>query len=228
MNRGTDHNGFTLLELLISMAISMLVITAGFFFYQTQFRSRITQERVSDMQQNLRAAMAMMGGDIRMAGYDPGEKTTAGIAEAKIATVTFSLSLDGDANGRDDDGDKDIDEADEAGLVASITYALDDLDKDGDMDLVRTVGVKSVAVAENIEAMELNYMMEDGTFSSAPTDLKKILAVRIALLARSMREDTSFSNPVKYTGYTKTWDSKGDGYRRRLLRCTVRCRNRGI
>ena len=228
MNRGTDHNGFTLIELLISMAISMLVITAGFIFYQTQFQSRITQERVTDMQQNLRAAMSMMGGDIRMAGYDPGEKTKAGIVEAKISTVTFSLSLDADANGRDDDGDKTVDEDDEAGLFVSITYALGDLDKDGDLDLIRTVGTKSVAVAENIEAMELNYMMEDGTFSPAPTDLKRVMAVRIALLARSMREDSSFTNSVKYTGYTKAWDSKGDGYRRRLLRCIVRCRNRGI
>ncbi|WP_300674015.1 PilW family protein [Desulfoluna sp.] len=231
MNVLTCRKGFTLLELLVAVALSMIIITAGYFFYSTEIRTRVTQERVTDMQQNLRAAMVMMGTDLRMAGYDPEGTTDAGFTAASAATATFTSSVEAEANGHDDDGDGVVDEADEASrpmTLETFSYELKDEDTDGDLDLVRIVGANRVAIAENIEALELNYVLDDGTTASAPADLKRIVAVRIALLARSRTEDPGFSNGAKYQGYAKTWNAFNDGYRRRLLRRTVRCRNRGI
>lgn len=227
MKRETCSNGFTLLELLVAMALGIIIAAAGFAFYTLQLRSQVTQQRITDMQQNLRAAMVMMAGDIRMAGYDPTGDTGAGFTTATATDLTFSVSLDAESNGLDDDSDGVVDEADEAGVQA-IRYRLFDDDGDGDMDLVRDVAGTRVAVAENIEGLEFNYMLESGTFTSIPASLDEVVAVRIALLARTMTEDPSFSNPFQYTGYATTWDAGGDGYHRRILRSTVRCRNRGI
>jgi len=63
--------GFTLVEILIAMAASLAVMTAIFTAYQSHQRSHVTQQLVVDMQQNARAAMALMKREIRMMGYDP-------------------------------------------------------------------------------------------------------------------------------------------------------------
>jgi len=226
-----SRDGFTLLELLISMALAVIITTAGYLFYDSQVRTRIAQERVTDMQQNLRSAMVMMGGDIRMAGYDPEESTGAGFTVANAGTLSFEVSVEAEANGIDDNGNGDIDEAAEATLpmtTETISYTLNDEDGDGDQDLVRIFGGNRVVVAENMQGLELNYLMDDGTAIAAPGDLGRIIAVNVALLARSMTPDNTFSNGLQYRGYAQTWGPYDDGYRRRLLRRTVRCRNQGI
>jgi prepilin-type N-terminal cleavage/methylation domain-containing protein len=49
--------GFTLTELLVALLLSSLVGAAALEFYLTQHNNMVTQENVSDMQQNLRASM---------------------------------------------------------------------------------------------------------------------------------------------------------------------------
>jgi len=237
------RQGFTLLELLVAMALSIILISAAYFFYNYQVQTRITQDRVIDMQQNLRAAMLLMEDDFRMAGYDPKGTTGGAITAASATAFTFSFSLDGEVNGVDDDGDGSVDEADEALLREKISYTLFDDGGDGDMDLGRSrlledsagvsvpvsgvVGVP-VAVSENVEAMELNYLLEDGTLTGTPTDFSQIVAIRFAILARTVQVERRFTNSAQYSGYDQVWGPYNDGYRRRLLRHTVRCRNRGI
>jgi prepilin-type N-terminal cleavage/methylation domain-containing protein len=61
--------GFTLVELLIAVAIAGVVISAGFGVYLTQHEGWIIQEQITDMQQNARVAMHELETRIRMAGY---------------------------------------------------------------------------------------------------------------------------------------------------------------
>ncbi|WP_300668314.1 PilW family protein [Desulfoluna sp.] len=229
--------GFTLLELLVSIALSIMIITAGYFFYDSQIQTRVTQERVIEMQQNLRAAMVLMDKDFRMAGYDPDGVTGAAITVATPGLLTFSASLDGDANGEDDDGDGTVDETDEGLLTETISYALFDDGGDGDMDMGRSRSIGAavavpVAVSENIQTLEFSYMLEDGSFVGTPTDLSAIVAVRFALIARTAREERGFINSAQYIAQyadgDRTWGPYNDGHRRRLLWRMVRCRNRGI
>src|ERR671925_2289505 len=67
----TDVKGFTLVEVLVSMAIGMVVIAAvtNTFIMQSKFYN--AQEQVNEMQQNARAAIDTMSREIKMAGYDP-------------------------------------------------------------------------------------------------------------------------------------------------------------
>lgn len=71
--KSIPHNakGFTLIEMLLAMAASLVVLVAIYSAYVNHQRSHVTQQLVVDMQQNARAAMSLMKREIRMAGYDP-------------------------------------------------------------------------------------------------------------------------------------------------------------
>ena len=65
------ESGFTLMELMIAMAISVVVMAAIYEVYLSQQKAYTTQQMVIEMQQNARAAMSLMKREIRMAGYKP-------------------------------------------------------------------------------------------------------------------------------------------------------------
>ena len=54
------RSGFTLVELLVALALAGLVSAAIYNIYISQNKSYAVQERVAEMQQNLRVAMYMM------------------------------------------------------------------------------------------------------------------------------------------------------------------------
>jgi type IV pilus assembly protein PilW len=64
----TDQ-GFTLVELMVAMAISLVVMGAIFLTFKSQQDSYVIQDQITATQQNLRAAMYMLTRDIQMAGY---------------------------------------------------------------------------------------------------------------------------------------------------------------
>lgn len=68
-NRALSEGGFTLIELMIAMAISLVIMGSIFFSFKSQQTSYVTQDRVAKMHQNLRAAMHMITRDIQMGGF---------------------------------------------------------------------------------------------------------------------------------------------------------------
>lgn len=62
------NKGFTLVEILIVVAIMGLIIGSLYSVYLTHQKSAFTQEEVVEVQQNLRIAMEYITRDIRMAG----------------------------------------------------------------------------------------------------------------------------------------------------------------
>ena len=67
--RNLTNKGFTIVELLIAMTISLVVMGAITYTFKSQQDSYVVQTQISSMQQNLRAAMYMLTRDIQMAGY---------------------------------------------------------------------------------------------------------------------------------------------------------------
>lgn len=65
MNR---EKGFTLIEILMAVAIFSVILGAVYKTYNTQQKSYILQEEVAAMQQNARASLYMISRDTRMAG----------------------------------------------------------------------------------------------------------------------------------------------------------------
>jgi type IV pilus assembly protein PilW len=89
----TRNDGFTLVEMLVAMAIGAIVMAAVYSTYSTQQKSYILQEQVSAMQQNIRAAMYYMTRDIRMAGCDPTGNANAGITAAGPTSISFTRDI---------------------------------------------------------------------------------------------------------------------------------------
>jgi Tfp pilus assembly protein PilW len=61
--------GFTVIELLIAIALGLVILAGLFRTFKVQHDSYIIQDQVSSMQQNLRAAMYLITRDLQMAGY---------------------------------------------------------------------------------------------------------------------------------------------------------------
>src|SRR3989344_1640649 len=93
-----EQQGFSLVELLISMAIASIVGMAGYVIFSSSNWSYKVQEDVSEAQQNVRVAMERLAKDIRMAGFglpDPPFSITIGTSGALTAPITVTNSSTG-------------------------------------------------------------------------------------------------------------------------------------
>jgi prepilin-type N-terminal cleavage/methylation domain-containing protein len=66
-----DKRGFTLVELMVTLAVSSIALAGMYGVYKAQLQSHVTQNAVVDTQQNLRNTFYIMQRTIRMAGFDP-------------------------------------------------------------------------------------------------------------------------------------------------------------
>jgi type IV pilus assembly protein PilW len=241
----TDNRGFTLVELMVTLAMAGIIIAAVYTTYTIQQKTYTAQDQVIEMQQNIRAAITTMVQELRMAGYDP--TTTAHctiVGPTAPATAVSSIRFQQDitdAAGTAPDGDGTINPL-SAPHNEDITYgfaAADDANGDGLVDNgsgFASLRRNSQPIAENIQAIEFLYTLEDGTTTTTPTttDLSNSHTVTISILARAGQRDAKFINSTSYTPASGTvWDLNGaaagtapnDNYRRRLLIRTVQCRN---
>ena len=214
------NKGFTLVEILVAMAIASVVMAGIYSAYSSQQRSYIVQEQVAGMQQSLRAAMDLMERELRMVGFDPYGNSGADIITAGGDNITFTFVADDDLYDNDGDGDTD-----ESGELKTIRYSLYDSGGDGDADLGRKVGSgNNKPVAENIDTLNFIYLRENGT----PTaDISEIRSIQITMIARSSRVDHRYTDTDVYMNQQTTviFGPKNDHFRRKLLTAQVCCRN---
>jgi len=207
-----QEKGFTLVELMVVVALSTIIIVAIYSAYIIQQRTYYSQDQVIEMQQNIRAGLDMMTREIRMAGYDPTESNNPAISitAASNNSITFTMDLDEDgATG---------------GTNETITYTL------SGTNLTRRVGAGAPQpIAENIEQIEFFYTLADDSQTTTPGTLDDIRSIRISLLAIASQRDAKYTNDGNYTtGSGGQWGPFDDNFRRRLLVTTVQCRNMGL
>ncbi len=70
--------GFTLVELMVTLAVASVLMAGIYKVYQGQLKSQVVQNAVRDSQEDLRSAFYYLERTIRMAGFDPnrGARTT--------------------------------------------------------------------------------------------------------------------------------------------------------
>ncbi len=232
ITRYNGSQGFTLIELMITLLISGIVMIGVFTTFRSQQDTYVMQEEVVVMQQNLRAAMNQMGRELRMATYVP-LTNAGGITTATATLIAFTY------------------ETDNVGTLQSIQYDLYDAYNDGDTDIGRQVGTVASnkrCLAENIDALEFSYLDASG---NATTVLDDIATIKVSILARAARAEPKFLNTHNYFPAScpqpappalpddtcvagTAWDFDGaidnsnafnDNFRRRLLTTTIHLRN---
>ena len=89
----TDSKGFTLVEVLIAMAIAGIVMGAIYSIFISSNRSYRTQDSVADAQQRVRVGIDFIAHDVRLAGLDP-LGAGAGIENATATNLRMTADLD--------------------------------------------------------------------------------------------------------------------------------------
>lgn len=217
--------GFTLVEILVAVALASLVLGAVYLVYDSQQNAFYAQAQVAELQQNLRTAIGLLERDLRLAGCDPTGNAGAGFTATGPSSVTFSMDIRGDAEGSDADGDT-------GDASETVTYALSDGDGDGDQDLLRNGQI----LAENVDSFDLVYLdsagavLDDDGNGNVITHLEEIQAVEVAMVVRSAKADRQYTDGQAYTnlqGQT-ILAAQNDHFRRKILRTRVTCRNQSI
>ena len=305
--------GFTLVELLIAMVISLIVMGAIYGTFKSQQDSFLVQSQVTSMQQNLRAGMYVMSRDIQMAGYitnlDTRTYTTISwdptvAANEVIRPLIYGRNNDAvSGNGVKDNTDVLViikasnDPADSRQLTAgdsvtstTLTLSPFDLNLDAstyrfgvlvksDLSRAEIFEVQSIAgntvtfsntlqenygtgdrvyradvitykidedtdhpslqrwnqgngsgfqtVAEDIDNLQLQYVLADGSKENIPAQWADVRAVQVSLLARTERVNRGYTNTRTYTMGDQAI-TPGDSYRRKLLSSLVKTRNVGL
>jgi type IV pilus assembly protein PilW len=194
------QQGFTLLDLLLALALSSLLLAGIYNVFISQQKVYSVREQVAEMQQNARAGMDMMTRELRMAGYDPTGAAGASIVIATATTIQCTMDLN-------NDGDLDDDNED-------VTYTLYDADSDGDQDLGRDTGGGNQPIAENIQSLTFVYTLANGSTTSTPADPNQIRVIRVSLTAQTAKRDPDYS--------------PNNGHRTTTLTAEIDVRNMGL
>lgn len=155
------QSGFTLLELMVGIAVAAIAMTAMYALYNGLQKSSVSQVQVATMQQNLRGALNILERDIRATGMDRTYSGNFGIIDVRRRLVTTpGVAANPDPAGspalivtadQNDDGVLDANE--------TLSYLRYDQDNDGFNDLARggTNATGRALLAENIEAFGFAY-----------------------------------------------------------------------
>jgi len=198
------HRGFTLVELIVVIAIFSIVMGGIYSVFVRSNRVYISQEEVVAAQQEARSALEILGREIRMAGLIAADNQSGGFD--MITAAAWAANPDSAI---------EIATVDVANRTTTLAFK-SDLDDDGNTDAVRYVyyhgnhatasrqntlyrealtwsggtwadpsGVGEQLFLENIQSLTLTYQMADGTASTAPANLEDIRGVVIDLVAQT-------------------------------------------
>jgi prepilin-type N-terminal cleavage/methylation domain-containing protein len=229
--RVANHHGFTLVEMLVVLAIFGVVMAALYTIFVSSNRLYLAQEEVVGAQQEARTALEIIGRQVRMAGYIAEQNQVGGTDAISAAAWGGDYRL-GIEEARVDAGAK----------ITALAFKAD-LDGDGKTDAVRyvyyhgdhatpsrrntvTCEIKTWSggtwtsdtgeqlFLENIQNLVLTYQLADGTTTETPATLEDIRGVNINLTARTDKAVEPYQG--------------GKGYRTRQLISNIQIRNLGL
>ena len=197
---GHDARGFTLIEMMIAMAIGLVVLGAMYSVFTIQYKTFGNQEEIVAMQQSVRAGMDMMIREIRMAGYDPsGVNSDTNTDNDFVGVVVDATRLEIRA---DLDGNGAI-----GGSNENIVYVFDSANN----QITRNTSGGDQPFVENVKDFKFDYLDENGADPPTAADVRRI---RITITGRTAKPDPAYST--------------NDGYRTYTLKSVVTVRNLAI
>ncbi len=175
-------NGFTLVELLISMTVGLIVlgVLAGTLIIQR--KAYDVQEQLTEMVQSARATMDIITREVLMAGFNPSGTSFNGIP---YSAGQLQISADLNGNGLTTDANENI--------VYTFDGAILGID--------RNTGGGAQPLAKNIQAFSFSYLDGDGNATTTTADIRQI---QIAITARTAKLDSEYDANGGYRTYTLT------------------------
>jgi type IV pilus assembly protein PilW len=173
--------GFTLVELLIAMAIALVVIASLSSAFISQRKTFNAQEQISEMIQSARAATDMIAAEVRMVGYDPLGVGIVGIPS--YSTSQLQIQADLDSNG------------DSSGAHEDITFTYDGTN----MQIDRNTGGGAQPLAENIQLLTFEYYNDTGSTATTAADIREI---KITVTSQTADPDPDYGQYSGYRRYT--------------------------
>lgn len=152
------EQAFTLVQLLVGLAVSLIVIGVTLKMFIVQQKVFRKQEQLSEMHQNVRAAMDIIMRETRMGGYDP---TGAGIDGITYDATQLQIKSDIDGDGAVTSTNEDI------------IYTYDSGNLQIDREDVN-VGSGAQVVAENIQTFTFSYLNADGVGTTTSTEIRQV------------------------------------------------------
>jgi type IV pilus assembly protein PilW len=214
-----SNKGFTLIELMVALAVSSILMAGIYTTYITQLKSHLTQQLLVEMQQNLRGSMQLIEREIRMAGYDPTQTAGAGITTMQATSFGFTMDLNGDGDFVDpaQTSGKDPNEDVRYGINTS-----------GSLGREVSGGGGLQPLAEFTDALNFVYLDKDGNVTTDPLSVK---SVQVTIVSRSsqvvpvmffkQRDNQVYRNQQG----TILLPAMNDNFRRMAVTTDIKCRN---
>jgi type IV pilus assembly protein PilW len=174
-----NNRGFSLIELLIAMAVGLIVLGAVYSVFIIQNKTYKVQDQIAEMQQNARAGMDIMTGEIMMAGFNPADTAFDGVT---YSTLQLQIRADLDGDGTPDDASENI------------IYSHDTTN----LQIDRDTGGGAQPLIENVQAFTFEYLDGNGT---ATTTTANIRQVRITITMRTADPDPDYTPNGGYRTY---------------------------
>lgn len=163
----SEPAGFTLIEVLIALAVSAIVVSAMLLSYQHMQDSSSDQVQMSTVQENLRGVFGIMERDLRMAGLNDNQSPSFGVTDVQCFEVKADPSSAIPAACADGvlahspilRMTMDLNNNDTVDAGETISYFLYDKDGDGVYDLARSTtdpGAGQLPALSNLQLMADN------------------------------------------------------------------------
>ena len=185
-NQAVKSAGFTLVEVMMCVAIISIVFGTIYRSFDIFSRSYTTENVKAGVQQKTRIGSDLMARDIRLAGLDPLGSANAGFISGGTNTSSIQFSADHNYDG-------DLDDPFE-----NITYALNGNILEQTSDL----GSGSVAATllDNVTDLTFTYLDATDTTMAAPIQVDEIRTVLISL---TLQRPAGRDEPVSRTYTTR-------------------------
>jgi prepilin-type N-terminal cleavage/methylation domain-containing protein len=192
MSRRDRENGFTLVELLVGLAVFGLVMVAAFALYASNQQIYHRGQTKAEAQQNARVALETASREIRIAGFDmSGVLDTltppTSIQAANASDLTFAADLNGD------------------GVLDRVTYRVQNrrlIREFSSWNGSAFTAPTSSELAQGIDTLTLTYF-DDTTPTNvalaapvASADLDQIRRIRLGIVASDSAVDAEESFPL--------------------------------